>query len=467
MFRLLLVAALLGLTTNPLAAQPTDAAQSFVEYWNAGEARPQSNAELFTQAFMSRNGEDGLAELMGMLYSDNGAIAIHSISESGPEAVEFLVSSDNGNWMDVNLKLAKDGRIDGLGVNFAPPPPTRGDIGLSASQIADRLEAYLAELSGSGEFSGAVILAKDFEPLFARAYGLADRESQRENTLDTPINLGSMNKMFTGVAIGQLVADGKIDYQDTVGRHLPDYPNKRVRQEVTVHQLLTHTSGMGSYWNDLYQQSKNQLETQADFAELFVHHPLSFNPGEGEEYSNAGPVVLGLIIEAVTGRDYYDHIREKVYAPAGMTRSDHYDKYESISGKATGYFAPRGGSELVSNHEDLGRIGSAAGGGYASANDLLKFARALYDGTLLDEEQREVLTSFKVPWGDEGGYGYLFGDMRINGKRYIGHNGGAPGINAEFSHFPELGYTVIVLSNLDQAATPVADQIRTWIAYSE
>jgi CubicO group peptidase (beta-lactamase class C family) len=295
-----------------------------------------------------------------------------------------------------------------------------------------------------------------------KAYGLADRESGRANTLDTPVNLGSMNKMFTGLAISQLVAQDKLQYTDTVGQYLPDYPNAQVRDEVTIHQLLTHTSGLGSYWNSAYAESKNSLQNTTDFAKLFWDEPLLFEPGTGDEYSNGGPVVLGLIIEAVTGQDYYEYIRQNVYGPAGMAHSDHYDKFENISGKATGYFAVTEGGEEISNFDDLGRIGSAAGGGYASANDLLKFAERLYDGTLIDAEHREMMTTMKTP----GGYAYLYLDGRVNGRRYVGHNGGAPGINAEFSVFPDSGYVVIVLANQDSAATPVAEQIRQWIGYA-
>jgi CubicO group peptidase (beta-lactamase class C family) len=148
--------------------------------------------------------------------------------------------------------------------------------------------------------------------------------------------------------------------------------------------------------------------------------------------------VLGLVIEAVSGQDYYDYIREHVYQPAGMEHSDHYTKGESASGKANGYYVPRepGATELESNARFRGNIGSPAGGGYASANDLLDFANALYDGTLIDAKHREEMTTAKVSERPEkGGYAYLYGDGRINGKRYVGHNGGAPGINAQLSIF--------------------------------
>ncbi len=444
------------------------AANTFIEYWNSGESRSEQNEQVFTGEFIERRGVDGLARLMNMVYGDNGDITIHSISSSNDEQVQFLVSSKKGNWLDISLDLAPDQKIAGMGVGFASAPPEDTDKGLNAAQMAARLEQYMDERAAKGEFSGSVLLARNGEPLFARAYGMADRESGRENTLDTPINLGSMNKMFTGLAITQLVAQGKLAYTDTVGKHLPDYPNQQVRDEVTVHQLLTHTSGMGMYWNEEYEQVKDSITSVSGFARLFENQPLSFEPGSEQRYSNAGPTVLGLIIEAISGEDYYDFIRKNVYAPAGMTYSDHYSKTETASGKAQGYYLPQDGSstEMISNQQSLGNIGAPAGGGYASANDMLKFATALYDGTLIDANFREQMTTVKVPGRAGGGYAYLYQDGRANGQRYVGHNGGAPGINAEFSIFPDSGYAFIVLSNTNHNASPVADQIRNWIGHA-
>lgn len=446
---------------GPADASGKSIAENFIAYWNAGQERSQQNEEIFTPGLLERRGVDGIAEIMEMVYADNGEIALHSLADENSASLHLLASSRQGNWLDITLNLGSDQKIDGFGIDFTGAPPAKSDQGLNEQQIAARVERYLDELDSSGEFSGSVILARNNQPLFAKAYGLADRKSGSPNTLDTPINLGSMNKMFTGLAVSQLVAQGKLSYDDTVGQYLPDYPNAEVREEVTVHQLLTHTSGLGSYWNPAYARSKNTLESVSDFAQLFWNDPLLFEPGSGDEYSNAGPVVLGLIIEAITGQDYFDYIRRHVYEPAGMDHSGHYDKFENTSGKATGYFAVTEGGEEISNFDDLGRIGSPAGGGYASANDLLKFAIHLYDGTLIDPEHRELMTTMKTP----GGYAYLYLDGRVNSKRFVGHNGGAPGINAEFSVFPDSGYIVIVLANKDQAATPVAEQIRQWIAY--
>lgn len=446
------------------------AANGFIEYWNMGQERDARNEVVFTREFLDRRGgASGLHGLMTMVYDDNGEIALRNITRSSDDQVEFLVSSEKENWMQITLGLAPDQRVSSFAIDVVPAPPADEDKGLDDQQMASRLEAWMDKRAAAGGFSGSVLLANQGDILFARAYGLADRDRNIENTLDTPINLGSMNKMFTGIAIAQLVAQGKLAYNDTVGKYLPDYPDRQVRDEVTVEQLLTHTSGLGSYWNEAYRESKDGLSSVGDFAGLCAGQPLEFEPGSDYNYSNCGPVVLGLIIEAISGQDYYSYIRTHVYAPAGMKHSDHYDKVETESGKATGYMVPRDSDSmgLTSNFDDLGRIGSPAGGGYASANDMLMFANALYDERLIDAAHREEMTTVKVQEGPDDGYAYLFGDFRLNGQRYIGHNGGAPGISAEFSVFPDSGYTIVVLSNTDHDAFPVANRIRQWVAYRE
>lgn len=463
-----LVSLLINTLLLPLAQADTElAAQRFADYWNAGDDRAAQNEAVFTKEYLQRRGADSLASIMNMVYADNGEITLEDINSPDNKSVEMKVSSQKGHWLQISLDVSEDSKVAGMGVQMIDPPSDASEKGLSDAQISDTLSQYMDARVAAGEFSGSVALAKNGELLFARAYGLADTGTGAKNTLDTPINLGSMNKMFTGLAIAQLVAEGKLAYTDKVGQYLPEYPNQQVRDEVTIHQLLTHTSGIGSYWNDAYMENKNTLQSVDDFAALITDQPLVAEPGAGFNYSNGGPVVLGLIIEKVTGQDYYDYVQTHIYDPAGMVHSGHFDKSENISGKATGYFVPHetGASEMISNFEDLGRIGSPAGGGYASANDLLAFAAALYDGSLLDAKHREEMTSYKVKMGPDDGYAYLYGDFRANGERYIGHNGGAPGINAEFAVFPDSGYVIVVLSNIGENASPVADKIKDWVAF--
>jgi len=342
---------------------------------------------------------------------------------------------------------------------FDPQPRLTIPTGLPPAELPQRIQAFLDRKAAAGQFSGAVIVAHHGKPLVAGAWGKADRATGRDNTLETPINLGSMNKMFTGLAIAQLQAQGKLDWQDTVGKHLPKFPNATLRDQGTIHQLLTHTSGVPMYWNDAYRARKDEIDTLDGFLETFVHEPLDFEPGTGNRYSNGGPVVLGLIIEKITGMSYFDFIRQAIYRPAKMTHSDHYTKDDREAGIAIGYDSPAPGAPMEPNTPWLGRRGSAAGGGYASANDLLRFAQALDAGVLLPREKLEVLWHPERRGAEQEGYGYLWGVGDLNGRRWVGHNGGAPGISADFRHYPDWGYTVIVLANQSQAARGVSQWI--------
>src|SRR4030095_10641297 len=166
---------------------------------------------------------------------------------------------------------------------------------------------------------------------FTNAYGLADKKQNIPNRIDTTFNLGSCNKMFTALAIAQLAEKGKLSFDDVVAKHLPDYANKDIAAKVTLHHLLTHTSGLGFY------PFTHGSKTPEGILKFFVDKPLAFEPGARMQYSNAGFVVLGLIIERVSGKNYYDYIRENIYQPAGMSGTDSYSLDEQIANRAIGY----------------------------------------------------------------------------------------------------------------------------------
>jgi CubicO group peptidase (beta-lactamase class C family) len=234
---------------------------------------------------------------------------------------------------------------------------------------------------------------------------------------------------------------------------------------VTIHQLLTHTSGMGDYWNALFDSHWWEVKTIKQLADLTANDELEFEPGDHFSYSNAGPVVLGLIIEAVSGMDYYDYIREHVYKPAGMINSDCYDLDLPIPNLAIGYTK----SDVYGNRTDEwhnnwfmhASKGGPAGGGFSTVEDLLAFDKALRNNVLLTKPYFDTLTTGKVEMGGpDFMYAYLFGDELDRGHRIIGHNGGAPGISAVLDMYMDMGYTVAVLSNYDMAAEIISRKIR-------
>ena len=276
--------------------------------------------------------------------------------------------------------------------------------------------------------------------------------------------------MFTAVAIAQLGQAGKLSFADTIGKHLPDYPNKDVAGKVTIHQLLTHTSGMGMYWNDKFMAQREKLLTVAAHLPLFANEPLLFKPGERFQYSNAGYMVLGAIIEKISGQDYYTYVQKQIYDLAGMTGTGFYEPGKVVPDVAIGYSTMSlDGKQLDEPRENTNTRevkGGPAGGGYSTVADLVKFHMALRSYKLLNEEYTKIVTTGKVDAGGPiGRYAYGFGDKVYDGKHIVGHNGGAPGIAANFEMYPELGYTAVVLMNSDPPAMmPVIMGIRQRIS---
>jgi CubicO group peptidase (beta-lactamase class C family) len=339
---------------------------------------------------------------------------------------------------------------------------------ITKEEAAAELDRYINKLVAADAFSGAVLLAKDDKVIFKKAYGLASKRFSVPNKVDTKFNLASMNKMFTALAICQLAEKGKLSFADTIIKHVPDYPNKEVAEKVTIHHLLTHTSGMGHFWNEKFEAQWRRLRTVEDLIPLFADDPLAFEPGEKMQYSNSGFVVLGWIIEKVSGQSYYDYVKQHISEPAGMINTDYYELDKPVPNLAIGYtkMSPDGEpAKEWRNNLFMHRIkGGPAGGGYSTVEDLHKFALALKNHTLLSPEYTEILLTGKVDMGPGIKYAYGFGDHRTDGMRFVGHNGGAPGINTEFRTSPESGYTIVVLSNYDRAAQPVVEKMMNLIS---
>jgi CubicO group peptidase (beta-lactamase class C family) len=281
--------------------------------------------------------------------------------------------------------------------------------------------------------------------------------------LDSRLNLGSMNKMFTAVVIAQLVDEGTLSFRDPVSKHLGGKGwTKADLSKVRIEHLLSHTSGLGSYFNDTYQRTARQLLRKVDdYKPLVAEETLAFEPGTRWQYSNTGMLLAGAVIEAATGRDYFDVVRERVYAKAGMTGSDCYDVDLVVPNLAIGYGrarTPSGPRWRANTFEHVIR-GGPAGGGYSTARDLLAFAEALRRGVLVTPLTRERLWSAKPELSSpEYGFGFGVGSDALG--RRVGHSGGFPGISSVLDVYPDTGWTVVVLSNVDGGMPPVAQKLR-------
>ncbi len=313
---------------------------------------------------------------------------------------------------------------------------------LPGVEFISTVEKYLNDRFSDNLFSGVVLIAKDDKPIFHRAYGFANRETKTANKTDTKFNLGSINKIFTRIAIGQLVAAGKVSFDDKLGKFLPDYPNKDAREKVTIRHLVTMKSGIGDFFGEKFiAMPKAKLRKNSDFIPLFADKPLAFEPGTNEQYSNGGYILLGAIIEKISGKNYYDYVRENIFKPAGMMNTDSFEADKLPANTANGYTKRNPKNELLNNADTRPFRGSAAGGGYSNAEDLLKFSSAVKSGKLI------------IPDDD--------GQPRKGSG--LGSAGGSDGINALLLINGQTNYTIIVLSNYDPpSAEKVGEQIRDW-----
>jgi D-alanyl-D-alanine carboxypeptidase len=243
---------------------------------------------------------------------------------------------------------------------------------------------------------------------------------------------------------------------------LADYPNAIVAEHVTIHQLLTHTSGMGSFWNERFDSTaKEHFKQVRDFFPLFVDTPLAFEPGEGYQYSNAGYVLLGAVIESITAQSYFDYVREHIYEPAQMSNTDAYEMDYDTPNLAIGY-TKEGDQTRRHNNLFLHVVkGGPAGGGFSTVEDLLNFDIALRSGILLNAEYTRLLLSGKVTTDIPGSYyAYGFFERHLNGVQSVGHGGGFFGISSTLRMYLDIGYTIAVMSNYDP---PIASQVADWV----
>ena len=340
--------------------------------------------------------------------------------------------------------------------SFAPLAPSVTAV-RTLSTLADRL-------AERDQFSGVILVADKHGTVIEKAYGLADREAKIAVTHDKQFALASIGTLFTTTAILQLVEQGKIGLDEPIIRYLPDYPNKQAASKITIRHLLTHSSGFGNI--DIFgpenKERRLTLSTPAQFIAYQGDRPPEFEVGTKVSYSNYGFIVLGRIIEKVSGEEYETYLARHIFAPAGMTHTGFSLFDQRAANIAVGYTgenyeeATTSGAKLVPNDYTLPKKGSAAGGAYASAGDMLKFVNALENGTLIKPATLAMaLTPQKGPFG--------LGIMVIGeGKnRQWGHQGGAWGMNTDLRVLAD-GTRVIVLANRDG---PVANKLASTYSY--
>lgn len=317
----------------------------------------------------------------------------------------------------------------------------------SYAEIARLTEAALDILVRTNDFSGCVTVTDGAKMIFDECRGTAERRFNVPVDRETKFHIASMNKMFTAVAIAQLVEAGKMSWDDTLALRVPEYSDQAAAKEITVWQLLHHTSGLGDFLVPELFENREKFVEPADYLGLIARQPKVSEPGAEWSYSNAGYMLLGRIIENVSGESYFDYIQRHVFTPAGMAASG-FDRLDDVVPQlAVGYYREGAFSDAwKSDWLKVPYRGSPAGGGYSTNADLLRFSEALRSGKLVKPATLAKMFEDPVPAGP-GGYAAGFGDRASHGRHIRGHAGGIEGTDANLAIVWETGATVALTSN--------------------
>ena len=414
---------------------------SIVQAVNGGAADAwESLAQArFAPSLLQQQTRDQRAEQYRLIVDRFGSVRLEGVRREGPDApLQLMVNGTKGSGaividIDAATKItsvdvrANDAAAVVTPAGDVPLPPLAGS--LASDEIDRRLDDYFTKLAAADVFSGVALVARNGVPVFLKAYGMADRENRIANTIRTRFNIGSINKEFTKVAISQLIREGKLSADDTIGKFFPDYPQAASRN-ATVEQLLTHRAGLSDFFGDEFSAApKHRFASNADYFRFVSTRPPAFAPGERNQYCNGCYIALGAIIEKVSGMTYEQYVAKNVFSRAEMANTGYPRSDRHEADMAIGYTRRAEGGGLVRNTSMHGVTGSAAGGGYSTALDLLTYVKALRAG--------------KFPGNDAG----------------IGIAGGAPGTNAIVESRGE--WVVIVLTNFDP---PTGQQVGVAIA---
>jgi CubicO group peptidase (beta-lactamase class C family) len=403
-------------------------------------------------------------------YDFSRGYEVVSVQEAAPNGTILLLKNKlTGLYAAMFFSVEDKAPFKIKGIGGRPPKaPAAASRTLDNAAISEELKSFLKRLADADVFSGAVLLAKDGVPIYKAVYGTANKDYGVPNKIDTKFNLGSMNKMFTAVAVAQLVEKGKLSFDDPLSKFIPDFPDAESAKKIQIKHLLSHTAGLGTYFGKRYQDtSRAKLRTVDDMMALAKQdEKLLFEPGTKWQYSNTGMLVLGKIIEIVSGQNYFEYVRENIYKPAGMVNTDAYELDKVNPNLAVGYHKTFTDNGIVWSNNVFQHVmrGGPQGGGYSTVEDLLRFDQAFRSGKLVSPAMVKVLTTSK-PELNSPNYGYGFAANTAAGT--AGHSGGFTGIHSNLSMFLNSGWTAIVMSNYSLAGGPVMEKMESLVKQSD
>jgi D-alanyl-D-alanine carboxypeptidase len=416
--------------------------------------------ERLEDVMIEESSEEAVINHILKISEQSGGFDILEIKTSKENQIELLAQTRRDGkrvWIKAFLSKKDKEKLRAFEIELvASKAETRikewKNLRLTEREAIAEIRENAAQLAGMDKLSGVLLVAKGDKILLHQTYGFAIFSRQRPNRKNTLIPAASMSKMFTATAIAQLIDRGKLSLDDTLDRVLPAYPNKDAARRIKIRHLLSHRAGLGNFFNEEYHRNRDRYVRPADFLPLFANRPLFFEPGTKFSYSNAGMVVLGAVVEQISGQKFEDFLRDNVFRPAGM-KDTFYDPAQAPKDRLASLhsrFETNDPLEIEPRRESSNhRIASPAGSTFTTAKDMLLFIRALQKGKLVKPEIMKEFTGQDSATPENGKYIFGFESKIYQGKTGYGHSGGAPGVNTNAITFGDQDYTVVILTNYD------------------
>lgn len=391
-------------------------------------------------------------------------------------AVIWARSRGTENFVAFGYKLAKSPtlQINRMGVIRGMVPSGMTRIIPDLEKATPRIANYLKKLGQLDAFSGTVLVAHKDQILLNQAVNFSDKQTKTPVDLNTRFLIASTTKMFTATAIAQLVEQGLLSYKDPIAKYLPDYPG-HIADKVTIHHLLTHSSGIELDEISAFNKSIAKAKTLDELYQVHLKYISrlenydDFKLSNEFNYTNEGFDLAGYIVQKVSGQDFYEYLAKNVFDKAGMDHTGDFQLDKGIPNLAKGYYNLKGGERKL-NTRHLPNRSRPAGSFYSTSLDLFRFVRSIQNGTLIKQESFQKITSPQITSYvnpiSSSKYGYGFSINTLSDVDSWGHAGVAPGMSAKCDVYTESDLTIIVLSNYDKAASIVANYIRDTLHFN-
>lgn len=443
--------------------EKTDYGRLFIDAVNSDSDSQRKDIirHIFSESAQSGTGQNRLLDLVKHMHDNFAPLEFHhsEIAEfhgrPGMSDVLHIYARKKGAtmWTDIQFRVdpPPSHKLTSLGFIAEVAEPVYLPNGsIQHKETLAWLDKYIDKLHRDNALYGSITIAIGGTVQYAKHFGFSDADKKKAIDETTLFNLGSGNKMFTALCIAKLAEQGKLKYDDRVTKYLSGFSDMTKADKITIHHMLSHTSGLGEYWAGQNNEAMKKFTTINEHLSLVYQAGFQFDPGSEYGYCNSNYIVLGAIIEKVTGMDYYEFVDQTIYKPSGMSLSGSFTYGDKTKNLAIPLSRSDKNEWIEAQH---GTRGSAAGGGYSNAHDILLFSKALKNHVIVKAETFSNMIADKTTGlKDAEGYGYGFILSKSGGQKAYGHGGTSKGVNFEFRYFPAEDITLVVFCNQDNGA---------------